>query len=355
MTFQKIITVNNRRQIEFKCDQCGKIYEKRYCKCFLDEYKLTFCSMKCSSDSKKKGNLLYEKSKKTCLIHYGVSHSFKSENVKLKCRNTWMKKYGVENPFQSDKIKEKCKEKLLEHYGVENPAQSDIIQKRIKETNIEKYGVSCPLQTKKTKDAFKELCLQRYGVDHNFKSNEIKKKRHKTWVEKYGVDHPSQSEKIKEKFKQTCLEKYGVDHHWKSDKIKLKIDYKLAALRCHETMKKNGTYGKSKAEDLFYRFLCEKFGKNNVERQVRIHDWSIDFYIKTHKIYIQFDGVYWHGLDRPIEIIKEFKNPRDKVIYETYLRDQEQNKWFKENNLKLVRVKDKDRLNISLFHFPRSS
>ena len=107
-------------------------------------------------------------------------------------------------------------------------------------------------------------------------------------------------------------------------------------------MKKNGTYGKSKIEDAFYCTLCKIFTKKDVDRQITLseNNWSIDFYIKSIDTYIQFDGVYWHGLNRPIKEIKESKNPRDEKILKTYYRDIEQNRWCNENNIKLIRITD---------------
>ena len=105
-------------------------------------------------------------------------------------------------------------------------------------------------------------------------------------------------------------------------------------------MKRNGTYGKSKPEDHLYEILCEMFSADDIERQVTVHKWPIDFYVKSIDTYIQFDGAYWHGLDRPIEVIAEHKTPRDVQIHKKWLTDQRQNEWFKEHNMKLIRITD---------------
>ena len=59
----------------------------------------------------------------------------------------------------------------------------------------------------------------------------------------------------------------------------------------------------------------------------------------------KFDGVYWHGLNRPIEIIKESLTPRDHTIYRTWERDRLQEKWFYDHDLKLIRVTDLEFMN----------
>jgi hypothetical protein len=114
---------------------------------------------------------------------------------------------------------------------------------------------------------------------------------------------------------------------------------KQTSQKRHETKKKNGTYLKSKIEDELYVLLKNIY--STVERQLIINGWNIDFYINNIDVYLQFDGVYWHGLDRKIEEIKLFKNKQDKVIYSTYCRDKLQNAYFKTNNLKLIRLTDK--------------
>lgn len=111
--------------------------------------------------------------------------------------------------------------------------------------------------------------------------------------------------------------------------------------KIHLSKKLNKSYGKSKIEDAFYDFLCYKFGKLNIKRQFIINNKAIDFFITKLDLYIQIDGVYYHGLDRPLKEIEKFKTKTDENIYQTILRDRAQNKWFKEQKIPLVRVSDK--------------
>lgn len=114
-----------------------------------------------------------------------------------------------------------------------------------------------------------------------------------------------------------------------------------ACAKRHQTMKRNGTYQKSLPEDALYVYLCEKHGYQNVERNAWVNDrWPIDFYIKDIDTYVQLDGVYWHGLNRPIEIIAAYKNKRDIVIHRKWMTDREQDRWFVEQGMKLVRLTD---------------
>ena len=87
------------------------------------------------------------------------------------------------------------------------------------------------------------------------------------------------------------------------------------------------------------------FGKNDIEHLVMINNREIDFYIKSIDTYIQFDGIYWHGLDRNINEIKNSDKKRDEGRYKTYMKDREQDGWFKLSDLKLVRITDSEFIN----------
>lgn len=107
----------------------------------------------------------------------------------------------------------------------------------------------------------------------------------------------------------------------------------------HETLKQDGSYGKSKFEDAVYAQLSLKFP--DIQRQVYINGWSIDLFIPEPPTYVQVDGMYWHGLDRPREVIEASSYPRDEVILSTLDRDKQQVEWFASQNMCLLRFTDK--------------
>ena len=190
-------------------------------------------------------------------------------------------------------------------------------------------------------DKVQKSWKEKTGDDHPFKSKSVVEKRSKTWKNRYGTDHPWKSKDVRTSIEKTWIKKYGVDNPAKSHEIMSKIDQVSLHRKGHETRKKLGTYAKSKIEDKFYEVLCMLYGVENVERQVNINNWSIDFLVNKN-LYVQFDGVHWHGLDRDIDSIKNSCRPVDVVIAKTYQRDIEQNKWFAENNLTLIRITDKE-------------
>lgn len=309
-----------------KCDFCNSDFTKVIWP--STKQKLFFCSIKCSSNSRIKGGRLNVNIEDTNLERYGEISALITPETRKKIEETTFKNFGFKTPFEVPSIKDKIAKTNLVKYGTSNPAHSDVVKAKAEETNLRKYGYKSPLQ-----------------------SSEIKKQTFKTNIERYGTIIPMRNKEIKAKYEKTLFENYGVTNPTQSDEIKNKIDYIDLRRKGHITMKERGNYKKSKQEDLFYTYLVDYYGNADVERLVIVNSWAIDFYIESSQMYIQFDGEYWHGLDRPIATILEFKNFRDRGIYKTYLRDKEQELWFKQNNLKLVRIisrlflKSPDRLN----------
>lgn len=121
---------------------------------------------------------------------------------------------------------------------------------------------------------------------------------------------------------------------------KLKIASKLANspdshIRRFETLRRKGKLWSSAPENAFFDFLCEKFGENDVIHHVQIKTFRIDFYIKSLDLYVEFDGVYWHGLDRPYDELTG--TPKDK-----FDRDRRCDEYFATTGLKLCRITDKE-------------
>lgn len=135
--------------------------------------------------------------------------------------------------------------------------------------------------------------------------------------------------------KNTNIDKYGTAFVSQIETFKQKK---------HCTMKTNKTYGRSLIEDFLFNLLVQCY--ENVERQVRINGWNIDFLINDKNVYVQLDGIYWHGLNRPIEMIQKSQCERDQYILKVIEKDKSQNEWFKENNIHLVRLTDIDVKNI---------
>lgn len=236
--------------------------------------------------------------------------------------------------------------------------------------NIRQYALkerhfcsqSCAFSSRKPGGAIREkieqTCLKRFGVTSPLSSVMCRTKGKQAHLEKYGVEHPMQRQETLLRTQTTCLERYGKTSFLatqenrdllKTDALVQKrtdairsMDFVTRNKKRHATMKLRGSYKKSKREDAVYEALVELFGVENIERQVYTNSrWHVDFFIKSLQTYVQFDGVYWHGLDRPLEVITKFFSLRDVQIYKKYQTDREQDVWFKEKNLLLVRITDK--------------
>lgn len=352
----------------YSCDQCNIIYYKRFIS--NKESKNNFCSGKCRGDACKNGGVLHQKILNTSMKKYGVKHFTQAESVKEKTITTNIKKYGVPTSSMNENVKEKQKKTNLEKYGYISSAQNQEVKNKAKITCLEKYGEISPLQNYEILKKSSETCRKNYGVNWPMESAEVIEKSKINILKKYGVAHISKLSEIKNKVKETNLFKYGVENilnknslfrtkientmikkygvinPFQTGEIRDKINYKEIAKKAHITKKNTGVYKQqsSNLEKQLIKDLIEHFGPNDIEDGKLINNWMIDCYIKSIDLYIQLDGVYWHGLNRNIEIIKNSQSKIDKVIYSTYLRDIEQNKWFKENNFKLFRITDKEYL-----------
>lgn len=278
------------------CDECSKDFIiDRYVKQRVSE-EHHFCSRACVKQSHKHG-ILRDKCKETNVKKYGVDH-----HTKTLCYN--------------EKQKQRCQEK----YGYDNLLQVPQIKEKIRCTNMQRYGVKCVL-----------------------KLSAIKEKIKRTNIKRYGVENPMQSKSVQNKAKKTLLKNYGVTCALLTPRAILSRKNPDNVRKAHETMKRNGTFKTSKPEEQLHKILIEKFGEQDVIRQVVVNKkWAIDFYVKSIDTYVQFDGDYWHGLDRPISVIKEFKTKRDRQIYYKWCVDRKQDVWFKTNMMKLIRISHSD-------------
>jgi hypothetical protein len=253
-----------------------------------------FCSRECRKLSLKTGGLLANKIARTNLERHGVTNVFSSLEIRDKIKETWIKLRGVDNPKKDQSIIDASKLTSIERYGVDNPAKSDLIKEK---TNL----------TVKKRTAEQQ--------------NAINSKRSKTNLERYGVEYVMQSDEIKAKF------------NWSSAYQKSLITKKLRG-----TKKLT-----SQVEEFVGKVLYDLYGKENVLTQVRTTNrWVFDFQILNLNLYVQVDGVYWHGLNRPLNTIKQLKSTKDISILKNIDKDTKQNQWAIDNNEIIVRFTDKE-------------
>jgi len=114
-----------------------------------------------------------------------------------------------------------------------------------------------------------------------------------------------------------------------------------AQRRSWETKRQHGQHKSSYVEDDAFTRLALHF---DVERHVYIDGYHIDMYIPSKDVYIQFDGEYFHGLDRPYEDLNESQRAK-------YDRDRRADEHFKSISKKLVRITDKQFKSMSPIDF----
>lgn len=318
------------------------------------------CIEKYGEDNPFKSSVVKSKIKETCLAKFGVENPQQAQAVRIKVAQTCIERYGVKSPFQSDTCKEKAKETCLDRYGVTHPSRSISSIEKKKKSSLEKYGVEHHIASKSVREKSLQTLHENFGVDNPMKSDEVKRRHKETLAANYGegIINPSQLEATQKKIKETSFIRYGVEHFTQSVFIKAKQRktmvenhgydnvFKLPTTRiaCHtkdahrkriETMKSAGAnFQSSKVEDRLFEILAGSFVK--VHRHAEVNGWDIDFYIEDIDVYVNMNGVYWHGRDMSHTQLEESMTKQSKTILGTKLRDELREKWFLENKKKLV-------------------
>lgn len=331
-----------RRIMILQCDACGITFEQPYVKHRAEQSSHSH-SLECRNICLAKGGKAAKKREETCVERYGYENAWHAEPCVEKAKQTMLELYGAEHPLQSQILIEKKKQTCLDRFGVDHQFKSPEIIAKIEETNLERYGATNVFASDIIKQRIKETHLENHGVEHVSQVPMYREKIKQTLLERYGVEVPAKSPVILAKMLQTVKDRYGADCAYMIPHVVASRSTPEVALKRHHTMIQNGSYTTSKPENECYELLCELFGDHGVERQYLVNNkWKIDFYIKCIDTYVQLDGEYWHGLDRPIDEIKELNTQRSNHILGCIKTDAVQNDWFSRQNLRLVRITDKE-------------
>jgi hypothetical protein len=183
-------------------------------------------------------------------------------------------------------------------------------------------------------ERIKSSNLKKYGSTMPWASEEGQQRREAVMIEKYGVANAMHMQEVIEKVKLQNQAKFGCDYPLQSQEVRRKA---LLSYRNGDQI-----INRSSCELFLETKLIEIFGKENVEAGKIVNGWCIDFYIKSIDSYVQVDGVYWHGLDRPVEEIKSSSLDRDKHILSVWKKDRKQNSYFRHKKMRLLRITDDD-------------
>jgi hypothetical protein len=327
----------------YRCDWCLKEFEAVFSK---SKSKTNGCNRSCASKASRatvKANLLEkygvenvsqlasvrDKVKQTTLERYGVECSWQNASVKQKIKSTMVERHGADSPWRVPAIREKIELANIEKFGTSHVWGNSEIREKSKQTMIERYGVDNPQKSEDIKQRTKQTCIERYSANNPLSSPVIRERIRKNHIHKYGVDNPSQRSDVKLKKIATSLKNYGVEHPMQSEEIQQKR---------FKSFLTNGKGLVSKIEFRCLMALRELF--KEVIHQHSVNGWMIDFYIPSQETYIQFDGVYWHGLNLSKEQLENPTTKRMQDIASKWKRDRDQDKWFLEHSKKLVRIRE---------------
>lgn len=227
-----------------------------------------------------------------------------------------------------------CSQAARGKEGVLRPIMEETMRRKMgddwaKKISQKAQAASTPEQKKERAQKAKRTVIERYGANSAVQIPHVRA----------AADAVRGSPESVAKRKATTRVRFGVESVLSLPEVHALANTPEKCRQRHETMKRNGSYFNSKSEHAFYDWLVERFG--DVERQVVVNKWPIDFHVKSTDTYVQFDGAYWHGLDRSLDEIARFKTPRDRTILRKFQIDREQDAWFAENSMRLVRVIDK--------------
>lgn len=230
-------------------------------------------------------------------------------NISINSVNRIIKENNIKK--EKFKISERRKQTCLKKHGVEYTGQIPESREKVKVTSQRKYGTDNPTQSKIVQDKMKRTCLKRYGVENALQSKEIQIKAaenaRKSLIEKYGVPYASWINRSKEYIQivssRDNFRKFIIDNGVKTKKdicnaLDLSASCVLDYINKYDSwdlLDKNI----SQPEEDFYKYLCNKYGEDNVFREYdkdQRYPFRCDFYIKSIDTFVELNLYITHGI-----------------------------------------------------------
>jgi len=243
---------------------------------------------------------------------------------------------GEKNHFFGKKHSEELKEWQREHFkGKKNPEAGKKISDKWKdpESSYRKLMQSESYRNKMSQVA-QDYWSSEKSDNHRKRNRDSLKKIRPTWEPKLAKIR--ESKEYRESRKENALRMW---QNMSKEEKDARFDKQI------KTLIKNGNACKrSSLEIKLYSMILESCPQ--AQHSVWIHksktgrdkSWNIDIYIPDIDTYVQFDGMYWHGLDRSIEVIANSNSSRDKIIHGKWIEDRAQDDWFKSQGKRLIRI-----------------
>ena len=266
------------------CDYCGterKISKKSYIYQTKNCVEKFTCSKKCS----------LIKSMETNIKKYGVSNTFKSDEIKNKIKKTNIEKYGVENPQQSDMIKEKTKSTNIIKYGFESPSMCDHIKEKVKQTNRRKFGFDYPAQSPDIKNKMKISYFNKYGVYNFSKTDDFKNKLYIKSFIKMSNNlklHGDLLESKNGEYRIVCKQCKNVFSILYTLMYNRMINDEPICTNCNP--KKQPLM-----ENDLYDFISANYDGEIIKNSRNVISKELDIYLPDLNLAFEFNGLYWHS------------------------------------------------------------
>lgn len=302
----------SNKRICVQCDYCQLIYtttmkQRNHANKHVDKDACKKCRFKKRSD--------------ISMAKYGVDNPSKLESVKQKVREknidrlqseeykqqikeTNLRKYGCKSAMNNEKIKEKHRQTFQRKYGVDNPSQLTEVQEKRKATCKERFGTEYASQSEKGKELIIQGFQKKYGVDNAFQSEEVKAKIKETTVNRYGVDHhikiPGKAQEIRDKTLATKIANGDVKIYNNQTYAMIAKSIGFSSSHFYTLVNKYGiekaitlTPMQSSLEILMAKLLDDFHIEYT--QQFRVDSKIADFFIPSHNLIIECDGLYWHS------------------------------------------------------------
>lgn len=203
---------------------------------------------------------------------------------------TMVKRHGVEHPQQSVRIKEKTKQTFVKKFGLENLHEINSDKKKI--TNIKKYGVEYPLQSleirEKTASTFKKTYGYKNGFERINSDSDLKQKS----INNKKLSHMAKFPEMYDYEKIiSTLEK---NSYSKSSEILGMYQPYLKSVV--EKVGRTDLLPKKSYYETLISNILDSMGVSYIKNSRSIiSPKELDFYIPSHKVAIEFNGLRWHG------------------------------------------------------------
>lgn len=344
-----------RKHGRFKCDECGSLFVRHVNLKKQLERNTHFCGPECVEAASQEDHIIDRKRRETNVSRFGYENAFEVPAIQIsnarraqstsatqKRVMTNIERYGVPSVW--------CRADVQSLNGIR--ANTPTANAKRVTTNVTRYGVAVIFQRSDVRAAAAmaarnpakaakcaQTMLERYGVTCGFKLPGVQSAARNT----------SNTPAAKEKRRVTNTIRHGVPYLFMrqdvQDAAHAMCNTDTARQQRYQTMLKNGTHRRSSYERRLEALLVERYGHDTVVAQDRTLAGGrhpIDFYVKSIDTYIEVDGEYWHGLDRPIEEIAQLKHKGDAKVLSKWQWDRALDARCKHEHKRLVRITDKE-------------